>query len=291
MEIRHLKLIQAVGTLGSLTKASEVLFVSQSALSHQLKELEQEYGVRFFSRSNKGLLLTKKGEVFFNYSNEILNKLEELNQEIGDVKTRKGIKFTIQAYNTYYGLAHIIKSLKNDDEVDLEVITENTTNPLEMIMEGKIDLALMVYKTGDERFHFEPSFSDELVLLVSVKNPISQKLWIDARDLDDQILITHSDVSERNKILEKANDNFNLAPKEIKMVRSTLTIIEFIEENLGVAILSYWAIKRYVDTGKVKTIRIGEEGTFRYWYMCYLRARKLDVHDKKLIEYIKSEAI
>lgn len=289
MEIRHLKLVRAVGNLGSLTKASEVLFVSQSALSHQLKELEDEFGVSFFNRSNKGLVLTEKGEIFFSYSIEILNKLEKLKNEIGNVNNKKRIRFTIQAYTSYYWLTEIIKTLKIEEDVDLEVITENTTNPLKLIKEGQVDIALMVYKTEDIRLCFEPVFSDELVLLVSNNNLISKKEWIESRDLEKQVLITHSNIFERNKILEKANNDFILAPKEIREVRNTLTIIEFVEENLGVAILSKWAIERYLDKAKVKTIKIGQSGTFRYWYIAYLKMKKLEFREKRLIELIQKQ--
>lgn len=275
--------------LGTLIKASEVLFVSQSALSHQLKEIEEELKFPVFIRKNRKLVLSHEGELLFEYSEKILALLEEL-----DIKLKKNsnrsykIRITIQAYTTYFWLLDVIKKFnKIHTDVVIDLIDEKSSQPEILLQEGKLDFALMTFKSDDLRFIFEPVVQDELVVVVSKKNPLSKLDYIDVGDITGQTLLTHSKKEERGRILEKTNPGLKINPKNYQHVGNTVTILEMIKSNLGIAILSRWAVSPYVEDLNLQLKKFSEKGTHRHWYLAYSKNKVLKPHETAFARVLK----
>ena len=136
MEIRHLRLIKAIVEEGSITKAIDKLHLTQSALSHQLKEAEYQLGTNIFLRQNKKLILTKAGEKLYATANEILDKLSDTEKEIkqlifGEVGE---IRISTECYSSYHWLPSVLKQFHLlYPNIELKIVMEATHYPLQKV--------------------------------------------------------------------------------------------------------------------------------------------------------------
>ncbi|QSE99141.1 LysR family transcriptional regulator [Fulvivirga lutea] len=277
MEIRHLKLVVEVSKQGSLTKASETLFVSQSALSHQLKELESELGIVIFNRVNNRLELTNSGEVFRQYAQKIIQQLTELENAVkhGSEGRLIKIRFTQEAYTSYQWITEILKEVnKLYPSAEVNLITESPKKPLKLLRDGKTDFALMVFEPFDSMYDSVPLFKDELVLIINRNNPIATADWIDTNLINTQTVITHAGPDERHMIFEKAGLFKDLEPKKFIQMEFTEAAIDMVKNDLGVAIMSKWAVQSYLNEA-LKIIRITKTGIYRNWHLVSLKHSEL----------------
>lgn len=170
MELRHLKLIQAVAVNGNLTRAAEQLFLSQSALSHQLRELEAEVNAQLFVRAKKKMLLTPAGERVLETADKILGELCRLQSDIDRITQADAgtLRLTTGCYTCYHWLSPVLKTYKDKyPRVHVEVIPEATYNAFDYLLEGKVDLVFVSDKPDNPHLHFYPLFEDELMVVIS----------------------------------------------------------------------------------------------------------------------------
>ncbi|MEQ9468359.1 MAG: LysR family transcriptional regulator [Ekhidna sp.] len=276
MEIRHLRLISAVSGLGSLTKASKILFLSQSALSHQLREIEDELGIAIFNRVNNKMVLTHAGEIVRKYSDLALENIKYLENDIKKLKNEEigQLRISLEAYTSYHWLIPILKSFNDHfPSIEVSVNTENPTKPLRLLQDGKLDIALMVFSPFDPVFQCTRLFDDELVAVVPPNHKLSKQPILELSDFHDETIITHAKANERNMVLEKTTNDESFKPKKFIQIDYTDTIVQMVKDDLGIAILSKWAIQPYLHLG-FKTIRISKDGTMRSWYMISMANNK-----------------
>ncbi|WP_222982466.1 LysR family transcriptional regulator [Flagellimonas meishanensis] len=292
MEIRHLRLVVEVHKLGTLSKASEVLCLSQSALSHQLKEFEAEVGMVVFHRVNKRLVISETGEVVLRYAKLILKRLEELNSSLMEIKgEEKGsIRISLEAYTSYYWFPSILRKFhKTYPNIEITINTENSTRPLHLLESNNLDFAIMVYQPSESYFESVPVLRDELVVVLPNSHILSKRNYLEARDFVEEVIITHSGKNQKDKVLEKAFGAKEINPLKYIHIGNTQSILEMVNEGLGVAILSKWAISKYIGEKKLKLIKFGKNGTFRNWYWVYLKNRNLSKFEKYFLDVLRGD--
>lgn len=279
MEIRHFKLIKTVTESGTLSKAAEELFLSQPALSHQLKEVEKEVGGAVFQRINKKMIPTQIGKHLYEVSNDILGKVE-----VSDAKIKKMIKgedvfirLSAQCYTFYHWLSAVLLRYKKEyPNVDIKIVSEATFNAANWLEAGKIDLAILNYYDSRKGIKLYDLFEDELVLVTHPSHPLSKRKFVNPKDLSNEHYITY--VAEKGCIGKTYQDIFvnnNVTPKKITEVQLTEVILEMVKSNLGVTIMAGWAAKKYITQGNVKAIPVGNKGYTRTWYAATLDIPKM----------------
>lgn len=292
MELRHLRLVATVAELGTLSKSSEKLFLTQSALSHQLKELETELGTVIFHRVNKRLVLSDTGELLLRYAESVLACLNELEEKMNEMKGLKldKMRIGVEAYTTYFWLPPLLKEFhKTYPNIEISINTENLTRPLRLIKERKLDIGLVIFADGDPNLVYEKVIEDELVLVVPLEHSFAKRNYITIDNLKGEKLFTHSKKNEREKVLENTYGKMTLKSVKYIHVSQTQSILEMVEEGLGLAILSKWAIVPYVNKEKVCLVKIGKNGSYRNWYLTYLKNKELKNHEIRLVGQLKSQ--
>src|SRR4051812_12842535 len=153
MEVKHFKLITTVAQTGSLTKAADVLFLTQSALSHQLRDIEAQVNTKIFVRLNKSLVLTHAGKALLDSSNVILNEINKVTRELNAIHSGTSgiIRISTECSTSYHWLPRILKAYQNEfPKIEIRLNTSGTTPPVELLLESKIDLALVYRKQKDK---------------------------------------------------------------------------------------------------------------------------------------------
>lgn len=273
MEIRHLKLIKAVAEYKSLTRAASKLFLTQSALSHQVKEIEEEYKTKFFYRINKQMLLTPAGERLLKTARIVLQELEKNNDDLKKLSSNEEgiIRLSTQCYTSYYWLSSSLKQFHSKKpKVEIRIIDEATRKPLDFLEEGKLEIALVNTLNDNPNFIFHPLFEDEVVAVFPKDHPWSNLSYVTAKNFTDQNYITYSPHIEEGQSFKYLFDSSPYLPLRITRIELTEAIIEMVKANLGVTILAKWAITPYLSKNELSSLPLGEDGYKRTWYAATL---------------------
>src|SRR5262245_55316002 len=182
LEIRHLRLISAIAETGGVTRAGERLHLSQSALSHQLRDIEERLGALLFHRIGKRMVLTPDGQELLRSATEVLEILGRTEQAI---KQRSAggagvLRISTGCYTCYHWLPAILKEYRmTHPKVDVQVDASATGDVLRSLLDGRIDLAVVIERTRDHRVIEHPLFEDEFVVIMAPDHPLASKSFVE----------------------------------------------------------------------------------------------------------------
>jgi LysR family transcriptional regulator for metE and metH len=274
MEIKYFKLLVTIAETGSLKKAADKLFLTPSALSHQLKELESQTKARLFKRINKSLVLTNAGQTFLRYGYSILNEIKKLETEFQHQRAGESgiIKLTTESSTCYHWLPRILKRYQQSfPNVEVRVNSGSLNNPLKLLLSGKVDIAIMHTIRPDKNIAYKDFLKDEVVALVPIHDPLVTRKFLKPEDFSELTYITHSKNLEDSAFFSGFFKPHGITPKKVIYFQLTEAIIEMVKEGLGVAVMSSWLAKPYVEGGAVKAIRITQSGLKRKWMIASLK--------------------
>jgi len=276
IELKYLKLIETVAEEGTLTKAGEKLFLTQSTLSHQLKCMEDALGLPVFLRIKKRLLLTDAGLLLLNTARNISKELNAVQQEIR--KRTHGesgrIRICTECYTTYHWLPAVIKTFNlSYPNIEVVINTENPVKPLQLLTEGKVDLVLVFRRTKDENIAYTEIFSDELNAVVRRNHPWAEKEYVVPSDFKNETLILHHRNHQHSFLFENVFKNAQVTPKKVIHLPLTEANIEMVRAGLGVTVMNSWILKNYRNAKDLSFIPVTKKGLFRKWHLATLKRR------------------
>ena len=272
MELRHLKLVEAVAEEGTLTGAGRKLFLTQSALSHQLKELEEQLGVKLFQRVKKKMVLTPAGIRLLRTAHNVLSELEKTEQEIREyVNGEAGlIRLSTECYTCYHWLPRILKSYsRRFPGVEVRIVAEATRQPQKYLLEGELDVAIVSCLTrGNEKsgLRFTELFSDELVVVAHSGHRFAARSEIAPEDFSDEHLICYSAPLEHLDVYQRLLLPAGVMPKKTSHIELTEAIVEMVKADMGVSVMASWAMKPYLKSKELISVPVANRALQRTWY-------------------------
>lgn len=291
MEIRYLRLIKAIVEEGSITRAMDVLHLSQSALSYQLKEAELQIGTQVFYRRNKKLILTAVGKKLYATANSIIKELDAAECEIKKMMNGESgvIRISTECYTSYHWLPAVLKKFKNEfPNVEVEIVFEATHRPIEKLVENQLDLAITSNPELIDQIEFIQLFSDEMLAVVCNHHPWTKKDYVEAEDFQDVNLIIHSLPLDTVSIFRTQLTPKGINPKKLIVLPLTEASIELVKADMGVIVLANWALQPYLND-EIKAIKINPEGFYRQQYVARIRDREYPVYFDYFIKFLREE--
>jgi LysR family transcriptional regulator for metE and metH len=273
LEVRHLQMIVAISETNGVTRASEKLFLTQSALSHQLREIETRLGTPLFHRLNKKMVLTQAGERVLSAARRILAELNEVETDVANLAASKqgSLRISTECYTCYHWLPEILKNFKQKfPAVEVKIVVEATRHPVPVLLEGKLDLAIVSNPENDKRLIFEPLFSDEMVVIMSPRHRLAGHDYVKVEDFNGENYFTYAALSE-NSVYRKFLSAANVQLGNHSQVHLTEAIIEMVKADLGIAVLAKWAVRKAAAEGAIVTKPLTRSGFNREWYAAYLK--------------------
>ncbi|GAB4044402.1 LysR family transcriptional regulator [Spirosoma litoris] len=292
MEIRHLQMVKEVANTGNLTRAADQLFLTQSALSHQLKEVEGYFNTQLFIRDKKQMRLTQAGAIVLQAAEKILQEVADTRAKVRTLIDEEAgeIRLCTQCYTSYHWLAGFLREFqlvypKVDIKVEMEAATQDAVKHLLM---NKIDVAIT---EGDDnpKFLYTSLFQDEFVAIVAPDHPWADRSWVELSEFANQSYIMYN-------IPDEESDNFmmifkNCRPAKVYKITLTEAILEMVKAGLGVAVMPTWVVRPYVQSGQLATVRLTEKRILRTWYAATLKNKQqprfTDAFVKQLACYMK----
>jgi LysR family transcriptional regulator for metE and metH len=292
MEIRHLRLIKSIVEEGSITKAIDKLHLTQSALSHQLKEAEYQLGTKIFLRQNKKLLLTKAGEKLYLTANEILEKIADTEKQIksmvfGEVGE---IRISTECYSSYHWLPSVLKQFHLlYPNVELKIVVEATHYPLQRLLSKELDIAIVSDPIKNENIEYLELFQDEMVMVVSETHKWAEKKYVVADDFKTEHLFIHSLPLETVTVHQFLLAPAKVSPKKITPLPLTEASIEMVKADMGVMAMAKWAAQPYLKTNTIRTIRIGKNGLKRKHFIAFIKNKTYPDYFTRFNEFLQTE--
>lgn len=266
LERKHLELVQAIADHGTLTKAGLHLHLTQSALSHQLKELEGRYGRELFTRTPGGMVPTPAGRALIDTARAVLPQLTAAEQGLRDGRSaRLPLRITTECYTCYHWLPAVIAGLKTAaPAVDVSINVGATPAPLDALLRDDIDLAIMASVPRQRGIVTAPLFEDELVLVVAPQHRLARQTEASLTELRQETLLIYGAVRQSH-LLTRVLGPAGVVPADVKEMQLTEAILEMVKAGLGVAVLARWAVQPHVHSRQVRVLRLGKRGQFRTW--------------------------
>lgn len=278
LELRHLKTLIALKETGSVSLAAKRVYLTQSALSHQLKLLEEQYGLALFERKTQPLRFTAAGERLVKLGKEILPKVIEAERDLARVKEGEAgeLRIAVECHTCFDWLMPAMDNFRQHwGLVELDIVSGFHTDTVGLLLSHRADWAVVSEIEDTHGIVHKPLFSYEMVGLCAKDHPLANKEIWQAEDFIDQTLITYPVPDDMLDLLRKV-----LHPKGIDPIRRTseltIAIIQLVASKRGVAALPFWAVKPYLDRGYVVARKITEQGLYSNLYAA-VRESDVDV--------------
>ncbi len=273
-EMRHLQLIRAIAEAGSLTQAGLALHLTQSALSHQLRDIESRLGVQLFTRAGRRLILTAAGHALLKTANDVIAQIERTEDAIRQqAKGEQGLlRITTECYTCYHWLPAVLQQYQRaHPRVEVRIEVNATDRPIEALVADDIDLALISEGgTRDRRVTTRPLFYDEYVALVPPSHALADRPFVRAEDFVNETFLSYSTPSN-STVYQRLLVPAGVTPTKVLQVRLTEAIIEMAKAGIGIGVLSAWAAAPHVAAGTLRAIPVTRRRFGRTWSAAMLK--------------------
>ena len=263
LERIHLAVVQQVDKQGSLTAAAAVLHVTQSALSHTMRKLEQQLGTEIWRREGRNLQLTQAGQYLLAVANRVLPQLDLAEERLGQFAQgeRGSLRIGMECHPCYQWLLKIVSPyLSTWPDVDVDVRQKFQFGGIAALRNYEIDLLVTPDPVHHEGLVFTPVFDYEQVLLVAASHPLVGHEYLRPADLAAETLITYPVPKDRLDVYTQFLLPAGQAPREHKTIETTDIMVQMVESGRGVAALPRWLALEYAERMAVAALRLGKKG-------------------------------
>lgn len=270
LERIHLTVIQAVDQRGSLTAAADHLCLTQSALSHTIRKLEDKLGSQIWIREGRSLRPTQIGEYLLGVANRVLPQLdhaETLLQQMAQGE-RGTLRIGMECHPCYQWLLKVVSPfLAQWPDVDVDVKQKFQFGGVGALVGYDIDLLVTPDPFHKAGLHFQPVFDYEQVLVVAGDSPLARRRFLKAEDLRNEVLITYPVPSDRLDIYTQFLNPAGVNPKRHKTSETTDIMLQMVASGRGVAALPRWLAEEYATKLDITSVRLGRSGIAKQIYL------------------------
>ncbi|WP_428634473.1 LysR substrate-binding domain-containing protein [Sedimenticola sp.] len=263
IERNHLVILREVETKGSLTAAAESLYLTQSALSHTIKKLQQQIGTELWIKEGRRLRFTPAGTYLLSLAQRLLPQLEHAEKVVEQIARghRGTLRIGMECHPCYQWLLKVVAPyLEQWPDVDVDVKQKFQFGGIGALFGHEIDILVTPDPLIKPGLVFEPVFDYEQVLAVGERHPLAYMTYVKPRQVAEEVLITYPVAIERldiyNQFLLPANYN----PKKHKTIETTDIMLQMVAAGRGVAALPHWLVAEYADKMPIRAVRLGEKG-------------------------------
>ncbi len=286
IEVKHLRTLAALRDCGTLVDAAQQVHLTQSALSHQLKELEDRLGQPVVIRKSKPIKFTKGGERLLQLADQMLPAVEQAEQDI--VRLAEGkqgrLHIAIECHSCFDWLMPTIDEYREDwPDVEIDLISGFNFDPLPALARAELDLVITSDPQSLPGIRYLPLFQYEALLCVAKNHRLATKPVIMPSDLANETLITYPVEHSRLDIFKYFLLPANVMSASTRTAELTIMIIQLVASGRGVCALPNWGITDYLAKGYVVARSLGEEGI---WTNLYAAVRDDHVDAPYMEEFI-----
>lgn len=261
LEIKHLRTLLALAETGTVSAASQRLYLTQSALSHQIRALEEYFGISLFERKSNPLRFTPAGERLLQLAQAVAPMIEEAQRDIAQIVQGEAgeLRIAVECHTCFDWLMPAMDVFRPLwPKVELDIVSGFQADPVGLLLTYRADLAIVsAVEQQSGVVHF-PLFAYEMVGICAKDHPLAQKAVWQAEDFANETLITYPVPDEMLDLLRKVLFPAGVHP-ERRLSELTIAIIQLVASRRGIAALPYWTVMPYLEKGYVVARQIGDK--------------------------------
>ncbi len=278
VELRHLRTLSALRDTHSLAEAAERVFLTQSALSHQIKDLENRIGCRLFIRKTRPVRFTSAGTRLIKLADAVLPLVHAAELEVAKLAGGESgrLVMAIECHSCFEWLLPAITVYREAwPEVDLDISSGFHFQPLPALIRGDLDVVITADPLPDKGLSYFPLFSYEARLAVAKNHRFAGRDWVAPEDLAGETLIAYPVDRSRLDVFSRFLAPAGIEPKHVRQAELTAMMIQLVASDKGVVCLPNWALHEYRERDYVAVMSLGEEGVWPTLYAA-VRADQAD---------------
>lgn len=269
LELRHLRTIRAIHEQGGLVRAAEVLNITQSALSHQVKALEEQVGLELFVRRARPMRLSAAGMRLLRLAEQVLPLIEAAESEMKGVGAGRigQLHIALECHACFDWLLPVLDQFRRTfPEVDLDIRQRLAFTALPALQREEVDLVISMDPEDLPGIHFEPLFDYAPTLVVPAGHPLAERGFARPNDLAQENLIVYPMDREKLDVFSEFLTPAGVEPRHVRQVELTDVTLMLVAAGRGVAVMPDWVLKRHAANPELAFVRLGEDGLRRRVY-------------------------
>ena len=294
IEIRHLQMVTAVAASGSVTQAARDLHLTQSAVSHQLRAIEAWLGTPLFLRLGKRMVVTPAGGRVLETARRVLHDIKTAEEDV----RRQGageasvIRVCAQCNTGYHWLPPLIDAFRRKHPaVEVSIAVEHTMRPLEALLEGQLDVAIVTNAVRSRHVRARTLFEDEHAAIVAPDHRFAVQAYVSPKDLAEERLLLYASSPDDSFTIQKILKPAGVVATRVSFVMLTEAILEMVKARLGVSVMQTWAIAPALRAGDVRAVPITASGIRRQWQAATLTQAGRVPHVEAFIDLLAARGM
>ena len=282
IELKHLKTLATLRDTGSLTATATTLHLTQSALSHQITDLEARIGGQLFLRKTRPVRFTSEGEILLNLADQVLPRLARAENELASLKedVNGRLHMAIECHSCFQWLMPALREYQVAwPSVTLDFSSGFGFEPLPALMSGELDLVITSDIQPRSEVHYEPLFDFEMRLVTATNHPLAANTSVEPSDLENETMLSYPVQKNRLDVVKHFLHPAGIEPAKWKQADNTLMLVQMVSAGLGVAALPNWAISEFSRQGLITSISLGDG----LWRRLFAATRNSD-KDKRYLQ-------
>lgn len=269
IELKHLRTVRAIQDAGGLARAADLLNMTQSALSHQVKGLEDQTGVELFVRRSKPLKLSAAGQRLLRLADKVLPEIEKAQEEFRGLRSGKSgrMHIAIECHACFEWLFPVLENFRHNwPDVDVDIKAGLAFDALPALQKEEVDLVISSDPEDIPGVTFVPLFDYSPVFVASATHPLAQKTFIEPEDFRGETLITYPVDRTKLDIFSQLLMPAKVEPAAIRPVELTDVILLLVASNRGISVLPDWVVREVKYSSDYITRPLTAEGITRRMY-------------------------
>lgn len=269
LESPHLRLVAEVARAESVTRAADRLHVTQSAVSHQLRDIEHKLGTALFVRAGRRMVPTAAGRLIAAAADDVLTTIRRVEGQVEQVARHSGgqLRVCTHCYTGYSWLPSLVAELgRRYPGFTLQIAPEYTVDPIAALLDAELDLAIMNEESADHRLRHRELFDDEHVVVVPASHRWASRTFVAPDELAAEPLYLYSRSLEHSFLMRQVFRPLGITPGRVTYLQLSEGILAMVRAGMGVTVLPRWSVASALAAGDISAVRISAAGVFRKWY-------------------------
>jgi LysR family transcriptional regulator for metE and metH len=293
VELRHLETLKAIHETGSLTRAAKRRALTLSAISHQIRELENLLGVVLLERRQTPLTLTAAGARLVACADIVLPEVARAEADLSRLSENRGARLhlALECHSCFDWLLPAIDALRETwPELDIDLRLGPRFDPIPALVAGEVDAVLGTDRVEHAEVQYEGLFRYEIVLVVPKNHALAQRSSVDAEALRNQPFVTYPVELERLDVVTRFLRPAGVEPVRARTAELTSVLVQLVKSGRGVAALPRWALADSDVLRDLHTLRLGESGLFGELFLAIRRAERAAAHQSAFLAIARKTA-
>ena len=291
LDSRQLRAFSVLARTGSFTQTAHELHLTQSAISHAMKALEQDIGCRLLDRMGKTVVLTQAGEQLLVRVERVLEEMASARVELGRLGKWGSSRLRIGASTTacQHVLPAVLREFKESfPQCAISIQPGDTPENIDALRAHQIDLAVNLEPRREEPLEFRPMFTDELQFILSPLHPWARAGKVQREEIARQQYILYGKGSYTFQMIEAYFREEKIVLHSLLDLGNMEAIKELVKLGLGISILAPWTARKEIEEKSLVALPLGRRKLKRRWGVLHWRGRRLSLAEETFIGLCES---